>query len=115
MAEVLRAEDLSVRFYTKEGEVKAVNGVSFALQENSILCLVGESGAGKTSAALALLGLLPRAGRVVGGRVYFGGLDLLSADKQTLRGIRGKEISMVPQEPVAALKPESTEGHGWTA
>ena len=110
MAEVLRVEDLSVRFYTKEGEVKAVNGVSFALQENSILCIVGESGAGKTSAALALLGLLPRAGRVVGGRVYFGGLDLLAADKQTLRGIRGKQISMVPQEPVAALNPVLTVG-----
>lgn len=110
MGEVLRAEDLSVQFHTKEGEVKAVNEVSFALQEDSILCLVGESGAGKSTTALALLGLLPRAGRVVQGRVYFDGLDLLSADKQTLRGIRGKEISMVPQEPVAALNPVLTVG-----
>ena len=110
MGEALRAEDLHVRFRTKEGEVKAVNGVSFSLKEESILCLVGESGAGKTTTALALLGLLPKSATVVSGKVYFDGLDLLSADKHTLRRIRGKDVSMIPQEPRAALNPILTIG-----
>ena len=110
MGEVLRAQDLHVHFYTKDGEVKAVNGVSFSLQEGSILCLVGESGAGKSTTALALLGLLPKAARVPSGSVYFDGLDLLSVDQQTLRRIRGKEISMIPQEPRAFLNPILTVG-----
>ena len=110
MGEALRAEDLSVRFRTNEGEVKAVNGVSFTLQEESILCLVGESGAGKSTTALALLGLLPKSAEVVSGEVYFRGLDLLSLDKPTMRQIRGKEISMIPQEPRAALNPLLTVG-----
>ena len=105
MREVLRTEDLSVRFRTKEGEVKAVNGVSFALREESIMCLVGESGAGKSTTALALLGLLPKSAQVVSGSVYFDGLDLLTVDKHTMRRIRGKDITMVPQEPRAALNP----------
>ena len=110
MGEVLQAEDLYVSYRTKEGEGKAVNGVSFALQEESILCLVGESGAGKSTTALALLGLLPKSANVLGGRVHFGGLDLLSADIGTLRHIRGNEISMVPQEPRASLNPTLTVG-----
>ena len=105
MNEVLRAEDLSVRYRTKEGEVKAVNGVSFALREESIMCLVGESGAGKSTIALALLGLLPKSAQVVSGSVHFDGLDLLTVDKQTLRQIRGRDITLVPQEPRAALNP----------
>ena len=110
MREVLRAEDLTVRFRTKEGEVKAVNGVSFALREESIMCLVGESGAGKSTTALALLGLLPKSALVVSGNVYFDGLDLLSVDKRTMRQIRGKDISIVPQEPRSALNPILTIG-----
>ena len=105
MTEVLKAHDLHVWFNTKEGEVKAVNGVSFSLQEESILCLVGESGAGKSTTALALLGLLPRSAVVPRGEVSFDGLDLLTADESTLRHIRGNDISMIPQEPRAALNP----------
>ena len=110
MREVLRADDLTVRFRTKEGHVKAVIGVSFALREESIMCLVGESGAGKSTTALALLGLLPKSAEVVSGNVYFDGLDLLSVDKRTMRQIRGKDISMVPQEPRSALNPILTIG-----
>ena len=110
MAEVLRVEDLYVRFSTKEGEVKAVNGVSFALREESILCLVGESGARKSTTALALLGLLPDSAKVLKGKVHFEGLELLTADSCTLRQIRGKEISLVPQEPRASLNPTLTIG-----
>lgn len=105
MTEVLRAEDLHIRYHTRDGEVKAVNGVEFSLQEGSILCLVGESGSGKTTTALALLGLLPRTAEVVSGRVHYDGIDLLAADQRTLRHIRGNDISMVPQEPKASLNP----------
>ena len=105
MAEVLRTEDLHVRYHTRDGEVKAVNGVDFSLKEGSILCLVGESGSGKTTTALALLGLLPRTAEVVSGKVYYDGIDLLAADQRTLRHIRGNDISMVPQEPKASLNP----------
>ncbi len=105
MVEVLRAEDLYVRYRTKEGDVQAVNGVSFSLREESVLCLVGESGAGKSTTALALMGLLPRPGTVVSGKVLFNGLDLLSVDDRTLRRIRGKDITLVPQEPRSALNP----------
>ena len=110
MAEVLRAEDLNVRFHTKEGVVKAVNGVSFSLQEASVLALVGESGAGKSTTAMALLGLLPSAAREITGKVHFDGQDLLSADKDTIRRIRGRDICMVPQEPRSALNPLLTVG-----
>ena len=110
MGEVLRAEDLEVRYETKVGVVKAVNGVSLALQKESVLCLVGESGAGKSTTALALMGLLPRYARLLGGRVFFDGIDILSTDRETLRRIRGKGIAMIPQEPRAALNPVFTIG-----
>ena len=110
MARVLQAEDLYVRFHTKEGVVKAVNGVSFDLHDESILCLVGESGAGKSTIALTLLGLLPRAAREVSGSVRYGDVDIMSLDQGSLRRIRGKEIAMIPQEPTAALNPVLTIG-----
>ena len=105
MADVLQVNDLYVSYATPEGEVKAVNGVSFALKEQSILCLVGESGAGKSSIALALMRLLPESTKSVMGKIYFNGLDLLSVDDHTMRQIRGSEISMIPQEPRSALNP----------
>ena len=106
----MQAEDLRVSFHTKEGEVKAVNGVGFTLEEESILCLVGESGAGKSTTALTLLGLLPRSASVVSGSVYFNGVDILSADENTLRKIRGKDIALVPQEARESLNPILTIG-----
>ena len=110
MSEVLQAEDLYVRFHTREGVVKAVNGVSFDLREESILCLVGESGAGKSTVALTLLGLLPRSAREVSGSVRYGNVDMMTLDQGSLRRIRGKEIAMIPQEPTAALNPVLTVG-----
>ncbi len=105
MAEVLEVEGLQVRYLTPEGEVKAVNSVSFSLQEGAVLCLVGESGAGKSTIALSLLGLLPDSATVVGGKAYFKGMDLLHLTSEELRDIRGKEISIVFQDPRAALNP----------
>ena len=71
MTEVLRVEDLRVRYRTRLGDIRAVNGVNFALQESSIMCLVGESGSGKSTVALAMMGLLPHNGDVVEGKVLF--------------------------------------------
>jgi oligopeptide/dipeptide ABC transporter ATP-binding protein len=105
MAEVLRVEELHTHFFTREGVVKAVNGVSFSLKEDTILALVGESGAGKSITALSILGLVPYPGRVVKGKALFDGVDLLSLESDQLRQIRGKYISMVFQDPRAALNP----------
>ena len=110
MGGVLEAKYLHVRFHTEEGEVKAVNGVNFSLKEESILCLVGESGAGKSTTALAVLGLLPRSARVVSGKVFFNGMDLLSLNEGRLRHIRGNDICLIPQEPREALNPILTVG-----
>ena len=110
MAEALQVEDLHVTFSAPDGEVKAVNGVSFSIEEGSVLCLVGESGAGKSTVALSLLGLLPESATVEGGRAYFNGLDLISLPTKELQNIRGKEISMVFQDPRAALNPLLTIG-----
>ena len=110
MAEILRVEDLRVRYRTRLGDIRAVNGVNFALQERSIMCLVGESGSGKSTVALAMMGLLPDNGEVTGGSVNFGGQDLLRISFGRLRQIRGKEITMVFQEPQSALNPIQSIG-----
>ncbi|MFQ5861222.1 MAG: ABC transporter ATP-binding protein [Dehalococcoidia bacterium] len=110
MAEVLRIENLHTRFPTSEGVVKAVNGVSLSLQEDSILVLVGESGSGKTVTALSILGLVPYPGQVAQGKVYFNGLNLLEQDAETLRHIRGRDISMIFQDPRASLNPVLSVG-----
>ncbi|HXF98654.1 MAG TPA: ABC transporter ATP-binding protein [Gaiellaceae bacterium] len=107
---LLRVEDLRVEFRTARGTVYAVNGVSFAVGERETLGLVGESGCGKSVTALALMGILPRAGRVTSGRAFFRGRDLLALPDRELRSIRGKEIAMVFQDPMTSLNPVLTIG-----
>ncbi|MDP3062101.1 MAG: ABC transporter ATP-binding protein [Chloroflexota bacterium] len=110
MDEVLRIEDLHTHFATKDGVAKVLNGVSLTIQENSIYALVGESGAGKSMTALSILGLVPFPGKVVRGRVLFDGMDLRTLSDDRMRKIRGKEISIVFQDPRAALNPILTIG-----
>jgi len=105
MDAVLTVEDLHTHFISKRAVVKVVNGVDFALERHTVLALVGESGAGKTMTARSIMGLLPPMGRVVKGRVLFEGADLLELGEQELRRLRGKEISMIFQDPRAALDP----------
>ncbi|MBI4200782.1 MAG: ABC transporter ATP-binding protein [Chloroflexi bacterium] len=105
MTDVLTVENLNVRFQTKEGIVKAVNGVNFSLQENKILALVGESGAGKTVTSLAILGLLPDNARVTEGKVILNGKNLQEMGPEEMRQLRGKEIGAVFQDPRASLNP----------
>ncbi|MDP3984186.1 MAG: ABC transporter ATP-binding protein [Acidimicrobiia bacterium] len=104
-AQLLALEDLSVAFRSSGRWADAVKGVSMVVAEGETIGLVGESGCGKSATALAVLGLLPRAGRVTGGRVIFGGLDLLGLSRQRLRRIRGREIAMVFQDPATSLNP----------
>ncbi|OIJ29346.1 ABC transporter ATP-binding protein [Microbacterium sp. LCT-H2] len=98
---VLAATDLRVSYAGRE----VVHGVSFAIAEGETLALVGESGSGKSTTAHALLGLLPQGGRVEGGRVRLGDLDISGWSDRAFRGIRGSEIGLVPQDPTTSLDP----------
>jgi peptide/nickel transport system ATP-binding protein len=103
-------EDLTVEFRTRDGIVHALEDVSFAVHKGETLGLVGESGSGKSVTALAVMGLLAAAGRVRRGRAVFGGLDLLAASPRQLEEYRGRELSMIFQNPRTALNPIRTVG-----
>jgi peptide/nickel transport system ATP-binding protein len=108
---VLEVEDLKTYFYTRGGLVKAVDGVSFSLKRSEMLAIVGESGCGKSVTALSLMRLVADPpGRIVGGSVRLAGVDLLGLDAAAMRDIRGKEISMIFQEPMTSLNPVMTIG-----
>jgi peptide/nickel transport system ATP-binding protein/oligopeptide transport system ATP-binding protein len=103
---------LRVHFHTLEGTVKAVNGVSFALNKGETLGLVGESGCGKSVTALTILRLLPSPpGRIAGGQVLLHGENLVAALNERMRQVRGGQISMIFQEPMTSLNPVFTIGH----
>lgn len=102
---VLEVRDLHARYADGPRPVKAVNGVSFTLRRGRVLALVGESGCGKTTTALAILGLLPHAGRVKQGELLFDGRDLRALSKDEMRRLRGREISMIFEDPVSGLNP----------
>ena len=104
-APLLDVRDLRVEFSLARGVLKAVDGVSFSVAPGDALGIVGESGSGKTMVLRALVGLLPRTARLVGGSVLFDGIDLASTDEEQLREIRGRSIAMVFQEPMTALNP----------
>ena len=109
---LLDIRNLSVEFHTEEGIVRAVDEVSFDIPRGKTVCLVGESGCGKSVSAYSLLGLVSPPGRVVGGEALLGGktLDLLKLSEKRLRSIRGNRISMIFQEPMTSLNPVFTVG-----
>jgi len=103
---VLSVEDLHTYFYTRKGVVRAVNGVSFSVAKGRTLCLVGESGCGKSVASLSIMRLIASPpGKIVSGRIRFEGQDLLALDEKGMRSIRGRRISMIFQEPMTSLNP----------
>jgi oligopeptide/dipeptide ABC transporter ATP-binding protein len=103
---ILSIEDLKVEFSTDDGVVKAVDGVSYEVYPGETLGVVGESGSGKSVTVMSILGLIPTPpGKVTSGRAMFKGQDLLTARKDDLRRIRGKEIAMVFQDPMTSLNP----------
>ena len=111
MAHLLEVRDLQVRFHTPEGTVRAVNGISYALNEGETLAIVGESGSGKSVSMLSMLGLIPiPPGEVVSGTATFEGLDLFRAEESELERVRGAGIGMVFQDPMTSLNPVLTIG-----
>lgn len=109
---ILQVEDLRTSFYTRAGEVKAVDGVTFHVDEKETFGLVGESACGKTVTGLSLLRLLPEpAGRIVGGKIILNGRNILELSKKEMRSVRGKEISMILQDPMTSLNPVYTVGN----
>jgi oligopeptide transport system ATP-binding protein len=109
-APLLEVEDLRVEFTTRRGIVHAVNGISFGIAPGETLGIVGESGCGKSVTSLAILGLLAGNGRVRSGRALFEGRDLIKLKDRALRGIRGREIAMIFQDPMTSLNPVLTIG-----
>lgn len=107
---LLEVEDLVVQFYTDDGVVRAVDGISYEIRAGETVGLVGESGAGKSAASRAVLRLLDGAGEIVGGEIRFRGRDVLELSANDLRTIRGDEIGMVFQDAGAALNPVYTVG-----
>ncbi len=108
---LLEVEDLHTQFFTDEGIIRAVDGVSLELEAGQVLGLVGESGCGKSVTSLSILGLIPDPpGRVVRGQVRFRGVDLLRLGPERMRRIRGNEIAMIFQDPMTCLNPYMTVG-----
>ncbi|MBN2309945.1 MAG: ABC transporter ATP-binding protein [Candidatus Hydrogenedentes bacterium] len=103
---LLTVDNMRTHFHTRHGVVRAVDGISFAIEQGGTLGIVGESGSGKSVAMLSLLGLLPMPpARIEGGSAAFAGLDLLACGPAALRGVRGRRIGMVFQDPMTALNP----------
>lgn len=109
---LLQINGLRTHFFTSEGVARAVDGVDLTLDEGETLCVVGESGCGKTVTALSVLQLISDPpGRIVGGEILLQGKDLLTLSDQEIRSIRGNEISMIFQEPMTSLNPVFTVGY----
>lgn len=108
---ILKVEDLVIHYETDEEVVEAVNNISFELKKGEVLGLVGETGAGKTTTALGIMGLLPnKVGNVIQGRIELDGENLFDKSVREMRKIRGKKISMIFQDPMTALNPVKTVG-----
>lgn len=111
MSALLEIKDLKTRFYTSEGVVKAVNGVSYNIAEGEILAIVGESGSGKSVSMLSVTRLIPEPpGKVEAGEVIYKGRDLLKLSKAEMQQINGPEIAMIFQDPMTSLNPVLTIG-----
>jgi len=108
---ILSVRDLKTQFFTRDGTVRAVDGLSYDLARGETLCIVGESGCGKSVSALSVMRLIPEdAGRIVGGSVTFEGTELTDMPEHEMRRIRGNRISMIFQEPMTSLNPVFTVG-----
>ena len=111
MKKILEVNDLSVSFETYGAEVQAVRGVSFELNERETLAIVGESGSGKSVTASSIMRLIPMPpGKFVGGSILFNGEDLTKKSEKQMQNIRGKEISMIFQDPMTSINPTMKVG-----
>ncbi len=107
---LLRLEDIRTHFHTRDGVVRAVDGVSFSIEKGRTLGLVGESGCGKSVTALSIVGLVPMPPARIEGRILFRGLDLTTLSQRRLEDVRGREIGMIFQDPMTSLNPTTTIG-----
>ena len=108
---LLSVQDLKVYFQVDGQLARAVDGVSYDISKGETVCLVGESGCGKTVSALTIMGIIPRPpGKIMGGKVLFNGKSLLELDEEEMQEIRGNHIAMVFQEPMTSLNPVFTIG-----
>ena len=111
MAALLEIDDLRTQFFTTQGTVKAVDGISYDVKEGETVAIVGESGCGKSVSALSILRLIPDPpGEIVGGSIKFDGRNLLELSDEEIRRVRGRDIAMVFQEPMTSLNPVLTVG-----
>ena len=108
--ELLKVSNLHTSFFTDAGEVKAVNGLSFSLDEGKVLGIVGESGSGKSVTAYSILQILANPGRIVSGSILYRGQELVGASKEEMSKIRGNKISIIFQDPMTSLNPVFTIG-----
>ena len=108
---LLEVDDLRTHFFTREGTVRAVDGVSFAVEKGKTLGIVGESGCGKSVTALSIMGLIPKPpAKIVSGSVLYEGSDLTKLSERELEDVRGREIAMIFQDPMTSLNPTLTVG-----
>lgn len=108
---LLEVSELKTHFFTDDGVVKAVDGVSFSIKEGETFGLVGESGCGKSVTALSIIRLIPDPpGKIIDGKVYLEGEDLVKKSEREMQKIRGNKISMIFQEPMTSLDPVFTIG-----
>ena len=115
MAKLLEIKNLQTQFLTSAGVVRAVDGVSYDVDEGETVALVGESGCGKSVSALSIMRLVAEpAGRIVAGEILFKGRDLLKLSEEEMRSVRGREITMIFQEPMTSLNPVLTIGRQLT-
>ena len=107
---LLEVKDLVVSFFTYAGEVKAVRGISYTVRKGEVMGIVGESGSGKSVSSFGLLGMIPEPGKVLGGEILFDGQNVIGMSERELLKIRGKDISMIFQDPMTSLNPVFTVG-----
>ena len=108
---LLEIKDERLSFFTPAGEVKALNGVSFSMEEGEVLGIVGESGSGKSVTAYSIMGLTAYPGKLVGGTVHFNGHEIEKMTEKDFRKIRGNEVSIIFQDPMTSLNPVYTIGN----
>jgi len=108
---LLEVKDLRTSFFVEEGEVRAVDGISFSIEPGKLMGLVGESGSGKTVTALSIMRLLPERAKIGGGSIMFEGQDLARASEPEMQSVRGAKIAMIFQEPMTSLNPVFTIGN----
>ncbi len=111
MYPVLKIDNLQTHFHTRTGVAKAIDGVSFEIGKGEIVCVVGESGCGKSMTALSVLRLVPHPGRIVGGEIWLDGENLMAFSEAEMRAVRGDRVSMIFQEPMVSLNPAFTIGN----